>query len=349
VAGGNSTTYNADNAQSKFNGTSHSYDANGNLLSNGANTYTWDARNYLSGISGANNASFVYDAFARRMNKTINGTVTQFLYGRLNPVQELDGANAVTANLLTGLGIDKYFARTDSSGTTAFLTDALGSTVGLVGSGGSIDTGYTYQPFGATTVTGSNANSYQCTGRENDGTGLYYYRARYYSPTFQRFIGQDPIGFAGGGANLYGYVRESPLNETDPTGLCGDRPCFGWARQLQGNLGTVGHTGAFGTAVPAEGADIDPAQWGGKGAVRAIRGGVSGVAGPWNFSGIGDVIGGPFGSPVPGMNTRQGLEALNPGLLLIELPGAPLDLGVVPVVLMLPRGVPCPVGTVPAE
>jgi RHS repeat-associated protein len=35
------------------------------------------------------------------------------------------------------------------------------------------------------------------TGRENDGTGVYFYRARYYSATFQRFIAQDPIGFAG--------------------------------------------------------------------------------------------------------------------------------------------------------
>jgi hypothetical protein len=32
----------------------------------------------------------------------------------------------------------------------------------------------------------ANANSYQFTGRENDGTSLYYYRARYYSPTAQR-------------------------------------------------------------------------------------------------------------------------------------------------------------------
>jgi len=37
------------------------------------------------------------------------------------------------------------------------------------------------------------------TGRENDGTGLYFYRARYYNPTFQRFIAQDPIGFGGWG------------------------------------------------------------------------------------------------------------------------------------------------------
>jgi RHS repeat-associated protein len=56
------------------------------------------------------------------------------------------------------------------------------------------------------------------SGRENDGTGLYFYRARYYDPTLQRFISEDPIGFGGGQANLYAYVGNSPLNMIDPTG-----------------------------------------------------------------------------------------------------------------------------------
>src|SRR5579875_2894593 len=57
-----------------------------------------------------------------------------------------------------------------------------------------------------------------CSGRENDGAGLYSYRARYYSPTFQRFIAQDPIGFAGGDPNMYRYVYDNPVNGRDPSG-----------------------------------------------------------------------------------------------------------------------------------
>jgi RHS repeat-associated protein len=132
-------------------------------------------------------------------------------------VQELNGVTppSPTANLLPGLSIDEYFTRTDTSGTVSFLADALGSTVGLVGSGGTIGTSYTYQPFGATTVAGGNGNPYQFAGRENDGTGLYFNRARYYSPTFQRFVAQDPIGFDGG-PNLYTYAANAPTFFTDP-------------------------------------------------------------------------------------------------------------------------------------
>ncbi len=212
-------TFNADNAMISFNGATLSYDANGNLASDGINTYTWDARNHLTAISGAATASFTYDAFGRRASKTIAGTDMQFLYDGLNPVQELQGGTP-TANLLTGLRTDEYFVRSDSSNNVStLLTDALGSTIGLVGSAQTVATSYTYQPFGATTVGGAaNGSSYEFTGRENDGTGLYFYRARYYSPTFQRFVSQDPIGFRGGDANVYAYARNAPTVWNDPIG-----------------------------------------------------------------------------------------------------------------------------------
>ena len=106
-----------------------------------------------------------------------------------------------------------------AAGARSFLTDTLRSTIALADSAGTLETQYGHDPFGNATITGSSsANPYQFTGRENDGTGLYFYRARYYSPTYQRFIGQDPIGFRGGDANLYAYVSNSPTNFRDPKG-----------------------------------------------------------------------------------------------------------------------------------
>jgi RHS repeat-associated protein len=98
------------------------------------------------------------------------------------------------------------------------LSDALGSTEVLTDNSGSTLAQYTFEPFGKTTISGSSASSYQFTGRENDGTGVYYYRARYYNPTLQRFVSEDPAGLAGGN-NFYAYVGDGPSVFTDPTGL----------------------------------------------------------------------------------------------------------------------------------
>lgn len=57
------------------------------------------------------------------------------------------------------------------------------------------------------------------TGREDDRTGFYYYRARYYSPKLQRFVSEDPLGLRGGDVNLYAYVGNNVVNARDPLGL----------------------------------------------------------------------------------------------------------------------------------
>jgi RHS repeat-associated protein len=72
----------------------------------------------------------------------------------------------------------------------------------------------------ATASGSSSGNELGYTGREDDGTGLNYYRARYYHPGLQRFISEDPIGFVGGDTNLYAYVRNDPATYSDPLGLC---------------------------------------------------------------------------------------------------------------------------------
>ncbi len=65
-------------------------------------------------------------------------------------------------------------------------------------------------PFGNVSISvEASDNHFQYTGRENDGSGLYYYRARYYSPELQRLIGEDPIGLKGGDVNFYAYEIEN--------------------------------------------------------------------------------------------------------------------------------------------
>jgi RHS repeat-associated protein len=218
-------TYNANNQLTQWGTANLYYDANGNMTSDGTNSYTWNARNQLASMN-FNNVSFQYDGYGRRTGKTISSSTANYLYDGANPVQELSGAS-VTANLLTGLGVDEYFTRTDSNGTANFLSDALGNTIALTDNSGNTLASYGYQPFGNTTVTsGSSANPYQYTGRENDGTGLYFNRARYYSPTLQRFISEDPIGFDAD-FNVYTYTGDNPIDVADPSGLGPDCRLFG--------------------------------------------------------------------------------------------------------------------------
>lgn len=215
-----SASYDANNRLTVRAGTTLSYDDNGSLTADGSYTYTWDERNRLSQISqgGSTIASFAYDPFGRRIAKTAGGATRKYLYDGLNLAQELNGSTP-TANYLAGPGIDEVHRRTDANGARYFLSDALGSTLALTDSAGTEKTRYTYDPFGKTTVSGQgSANPIQYTGRENDGTGLYYYRARYYHPGLQRFIAEDPIGLAGG-INGYAYVENNPVNLIDPEGL----------------------------------------------------------------------------------------------------------------------------------
>jgi RHS repeat-associated protein len=222
-----STAYNAANHQTTFGDKTLTYDNNGNLTAivdaNGTTLYAWNARNQLVGISGPTvNATFTYDGLGRREKKTINGSLTEFLFDGPNPVQETSGAT-VLANILPGLGMDEFLTRTDSTAaiSTYFLTDALGSPIAATDAAGAVQTDYTYEPFGRTTVAGAvNSSSYQYTGRENDGTGLYYYRARYYHPMLQRFLSEDPLACEQKkGQNLYAYVNNNPMKFTDPSGL----------------------------------------------------------------------------------------------------------------------------------
>ncbi|MGH7778989.1 MAG: RHS repeat-associated core domain-containing protein [Candidatus Binataceae bacterium] len=189
--------------------------------------------------------------------------------------------------MLPGLGLDQYFSRADSSGTSAILTDELGSTMGLVNSSGAISTAYAYGPFGQTTSSGaSSTNLIQYTGREMDPTGLYVLRARYYNPIAQRFISPDPIGLNGGQVNLYAYVSNNPMNWTDPLGL---------------KSGSGGGGGGYGPGNWYGGHNPPPAPPSPPGAGSSYYEGVnSGATGDLSLTTTSTPTGTPTASPTPG-------------------------------------------------
>lgn len=216
-----SATYDAANQLTSWGNTNFAYDANGNLSGEGLNGYAWNARNQMVGMTGNVTGSFQYDGVGRRISKTVNSASTAYVFDQFNVVQELSGGTPL-ANILSGLKVDEVFARSDANGVSTFLSDALRSTIALTDINGSIQTRYVYEPFGSTTASGMLAtNPVQYTGRENDNTGLYYYRARYYDPSAGRFISEDPLRFEAG-VNFYSYVGDNPVQYRDPFGQMRD-------------------------------------------------------------------------------------------------------------------------------
>lgn len=209
-----------DNRVTSLGGRSFTYDADGQLTSDGKRTYAWNARGELSGVesaAGGPAALFGYDPLGIRSSKKLGDTTQKYLTDGSNPLVEQTGSGATSATVATS-GLDEYLTRTENGATQVYLTDALGSVVGLANADGTVATSYTYDPYGQPTASGADStNPYTFTGRESDGTGLLYYRNRYYDPESGRFISQDPIGYAGG-TNLYQYALSSPTTYTDPTG-----------------------------------------------------------------------------------------------------------------------------------
>jgi RHS repeat-associated protein len=202
-----------------------SYDDNGNLLSKvdsaapaNQTLYSWDSRNRLVGISAPGlAASFAYDALSRRISRTVSGVTTRYVYDGIQALGELvDGAHV---GVVTGSNLDEVIARYTTQGGRSFLTDALNSVLAQARSDLSIQNYYAYSPYGEVSVLGPDeGNSIQYTGRENDQTGLYFHRARYYDPLLKRFISEDPVGIHGG-INQHAYVEGDPIQRSDPLGL----------------------------------------------------------------------------------------------------------------------------------
>jgi RHS repeat-associated protein len=230
------------------------YDNDGNLFTDGAWYYNWDAENLLKNINSLTTiptaakryVDYVYDHLGRRISKMVatnNGwgyvwmATNRYVYDGWNLIAELDHQGNVLRSYAWGQDLSgKTMLHTNNAGGVGGLLmvrdhkasathvagfDGNGNLTALVKTDGTLSARYEYSPFGEllrSTGPLARVNPFRWSTKFTDEeSGLVYYGFRYYSPTLGKWIGRDPLQEVAG-LNLYLFCRNGPINIFDTDG-----------------------------------------------------------------------------------------------------------------------------------
>ncbi|UHA71890.1 RHS repeat domain-containing protein [Paenibacillus sp. 481] len=211
----------------------YSYDERGNRVSFehthmavpelGTKKYTYNALNQLKTFSkGTDTTAYTYYGDSLRATKTVNGSLTRYVYLNGKVIEELDSSGNVKARNIWGNEL--LWRQNHPSGQDGYYYyNGHGDVVAIKDMAGNDLNTYDYDIWGnVLSQTGSFDNPFMYTGEIYDQeTKLVYLRARYYDPSKGRFINEDtykgeltnPLSL-----NLYTYAHNNPLIYADPSG-----------------------------------------------------------------------------------------------------------------------------------
>jgi len=223
----------------------YSYDANGNLVSDGNRWFAYDDENQLvsAWVTNVWRSDFFYDGRMRMRQRNeyawsgggwVTNSTVRYVYDGNVVVQEQDQNNTPKVSYTRGRdlsgtmqgagGIGGLLARTDNSlGTSAYyFADGNGNITCMTDGNQAVAAGYLYDPYGRILSQSgwlANANLYRFSSKEVQiNSGLVYYLYRFYDPNLQRWVNRDPLGELSA-VNLYIILGDAPTDLVDPFGL----------------------------------------------------------------------------------------------------------------------------------
>jgi len=221
-------SYKAGNQLAKVNTKTPVFDADEiitNLpLANSTMSLTYDSRNRLTNAAGVTSA---YDAENHRVSTTNAQGKTNYVINPESPLSQvliMYRPGPQKTSYIYGKGL---VSQVKDGQTLYYHYDMRGSTVAITNQNGDIVDRFSYLPFGGVIqhTLGNTKTPYLYNGRDgvmNDGNGLYYMRARFYSPEIRRFVNRDVLlgdVMVSNALNRFSYVNGNPVSLVDPLGL----------------------------------------------------------------------------------------------------------------------------------
>jgi RHS repeat-associated protein len=221
-------SYNNLNQLTNLSGQALTFDADGELLSDGQRNYSWDAAGRLIGVAypaePGKQTAFAYDGLGRRtaIASTPAGggaaTTTAYVWCGQRLCQARNASNAP----IRGYYAEGEFVPGSPAQSDYYGRDQIGSVRRVFASASSAPA-YGYDPYGVALQTTAPLTDFGYAGMfANADSGLNLTKYRAYDPMAGRWLTRDPIGESTDhAANLYAYALGQPISTIDMLGLCG--------------------------------------------------------------------------------------------------------------------------------